>query len=757
MAIDRTDEATAEPKKKTIEGQLDDSPEGWARYWQIEFKSARMEGSDEWTGIDRFRERGNRIVRRYRASQKGARPTDSRLNVFAANIQTQRAILVGQTPKCEVTRRYEDQGDDDARIAATMLERILNQGLEEESRGFASVISRCTEDRLLPGMCGARVQFSADFETVPEQPAITGPCPCSAQAPMAPPMPGMPSAPPPGPDANMAPPPAQGEPSIAPPPVPGAPNPACPMCGGSGVRELAPAVPSQEKPTNETAEASYVNWRDQLWSVARTFEEVRWWAFSAEMSRKQLKELFGDEEGSKIQVGTAKKSAEKDARKETPWHRARVWEIWSREYKRLFWYVEGHPRVIFPMDNANGEDPLGLDDFWPFPAPMMANATTDAYLPTPDFDYAKDLYDEADELTNRIRNIVRAIKVVGCYDKNSQALRRVLDEACELEMIPIANFGEFLKGGGMHGALDFLPIQEMVQTVQALVQERNIVIESIYQITGLSDIIRGQQQQSETATTSAIKARYASVRLQDLQKDVARYATDLQRLRKEIIAKQWSIETIIDRSAIMQSGDGQDPQRIMRAAQLIKDKHLDFRVVIKPEQISLQDWAQLKQQRSEVLQAIGLYFQSMMPFLQMASQAGPGGIKSAMKLVLQNAQWLVAGMPGASGVESAFDAFVVEVEKMAEQAAQQPPQPPPPDPKVQAQTIKAQGDIAKTQAATQGRILTVKAETQAAMATREHDARMDVLTDQAKSEARLRLDAMRSVAAVTGPVVGGVR
>lgn len=729
---------------KVIEGQFTDTPEGWSQYWAVEFSAAREQGGEDWPGIKSWHEKAAKVVRRYRAQRKSGRnaPNDARLNVFAANVQTQRAILVGNTPKCEVSRRFEDAADDDARVAATMLERILNTGLENESKGFSAVIARCTEDRLLPGMCGSRVEFSCDFQTIPEVPAQTAVCPACGGS-------GQVAAPPPM--AALTP---MGG-GLPPGPMPSGEPMACETCGGSGQREIAPAVPAQTKPCNEQADATYIHWRDQLWNPCRTPDELRWWAFSADMSRKHLIEAFGDE-GKRIKLNLGKGKGKDEAGKETPWQRARVWEVWSKEHKRVFHYVEGHGRVLFHVDNPQGSDPLGLEDFWPLPLPMIANATTDAFLPTPDFEYAKDLYDEADELTTRIRGIVRAIKVAGAYDRANGALKRLLDDACELELIPVENWAAFMQKGGVSGAFQLLPIQEMVNTVQVLVQQRNLVIEQIFQITGLGDIIRGQQQQSETATTSAIKARFASVRLQDMQKEVARYATDLQRLRKEVIAKHFSVETIIERSCILQSEDGKTPegqQRIMRAAQLIKDRHLDFRVVVKPEQISLQDWAQLKAQRAEVLTGLGQYFAAMVPFLQQIAPGGPAAIKAGISFVLRNAQWLVAGMPGASGVESSFDAFVAEVERIAEQAQQQAGQsqpPPKPDPKVQAQALKNQGEVQRAAAHTQGRLVEIAAETRADMARREHDARMDVATAAATSEAKMRLDALRSVEAVTG-------
>ena len=718
---------------KTLEGQFNpDDPVDLYKYWQSEFRAAREEGSEDWPGIKAWQERGNKVVKRYRARRSDNRQSNlnARLNVFPANIQTQRAILVGQTPKCEVTRRFDDVDDDVARIAADMLKRILNAGLEEDSGGFASTIAKCTEDRLLPGMCGSRVHFDVDMQQIPEMPAKMGPCRACQGS-------GLVAAPPLTPQGTML---TDEE--------PGEPQP-CPECQGQGQVTLAPALPAHEEPQNERADVAYIHWRDQLWSTARVWEEVRWMAFSADLGRKQLKEAFG-EEGAKIPLNLGKgRGKDGEAKKETPWSRARVWEIWSKEHRRIFYLVEGHPRVFWHVDNPTGEDVLGLDGFFPSPRPMMANATTDAFLPTPDYDYAKDLYDEADDLTSRIRGVVRAIKVAGAYDKKNRSLQRLLDEACELELIPVENWTEFMQKGGIAGAFQLLPVQEMVQTVAALVAQRNLVIESIYQITGLGDIIRGQQQASETATTSAIKARFASVRLQDLQKEVARYATDLQRIRKEVIAKHFSIPTIIERSNIMQTEDGKTPdgqQKIAAAAQLIKDRHLDFRVMIKPEQISLQDWAQLKQQRTEVLAGLGQFFGAMMPLLQMAGQGGPGAIQAAMDFVLHTGQWLVSGLPGASGVESAFDSFAAKVEQIAQAAAQQPPQPPPPDPKVVTQQVKNQGEIQKTQAHTQSRMAEIQAETQAEMAKRQHDAQMTVAT----TEAQERIKAVGAVDALLG-------
>lgn len=732
--------ARAKPKEEKvpkIEGQIEDTPEGWAKYWAIEFRAAREEGTQGWPGFTSFHERGRKTFNRFLDNRKSSRRGDvAKLNLFTSNVQTLRALLFGNTPKCDVSRRFNDASDDDARLAAEILERVLNSGLEDDGNPFSTALRLSLGDRLLCGLGSARVHFSSEFVVIPETPAQMGPCPsCAgsgevAASPMA--------------MAAMAPPMAMGEPSP------------CPDCQGTGQIERAPAVPAREEPTNESCDPSYIHWSDQLWSPCRTRDEMRWWAEPAMMSRKDLVKAFGPD-GNAIPMNAGKgRGSEKEGKRESPWSRAEVWEVWDKERRRVHYYVEGYGKTLTHKDNPTGGDPLGLEEFWPFAAPLIANDTTLAYLPTPDFAIAQDLYDEADELTNRIRNIVKSIKVVGVYDRANNGIKRLLSEACENELIPIDNWANFVQKGGLKGAFDLMPLDGLMQVVVALVQQRNTVIELSYQITGMGDVVRGQQQQAETATTSAIKARFASVRLQDFQKEFARYATDLQRIRKEIIAKHYSVQTIIQRSNILQTDDGKDPIRVQRAAQLIKDRHLDFRVVVKPEQVALQDFAALKQQRGEVLQALGAYFQSMMPFIQFAAPAGPEAIQSAVAFVLKTAQWMIAGLPGASGVESAFDEFTNAVEKISTKAAASPPQPRPPDPALQTAQVKAGAETTKAQLGVVQAVVDAKAHAEKT-ALDVAKARMEHAHTMQSEEAQQRTEAMKAMSEALPAPAGGAQ
>ena len=74
------------------------------------------------------------------------------------------------------------------------------------------------------------------------------------------------------------------------------------------------------------------------------------------------------------------------------------------------------------------------------------------------------------------------------------------------------------------------------------VQQRDVVKQTIYEITGISDILRGATNPHETASAQNIKASWGSQRIQRFQGDVGRYCRDLFRMFAEIIVSKFDWE-----------------------------------------------------------------------------------------------------------------------------------------------------------------------------------------------------------------------
>jgi len=164
--------------------------------------------------------------------------------------------------------------------------------------------------------------------------------------------------------------------------------------------------------------------------------------------------------------------------------------------------------------------------------------------------------------------------------------------------------------------------------------------------------------------------------VQRLQNDFARFASDVQALKAEIISKHFDPQTIVERSNI-QFMVGPDQQLAQQAVALIKSDFYQYRIEVKPESVNMADMAAIKQERSEFLMAISQFFQSCLPVFQAAPWSTP--------FLLQTLQWAIAGFRGGSTIEGVMDQMVLAANQAAKQAAMQPPQPDPEMVKMQAQ------------------------------------------------------------------------
>jgi hypothetical protein len=609
--------------------------------------------------LKKWHDAGAKVVTRFLDDRETGELTDARWNLFTTNIETQMATLYGQAPRVSVARRNADSKDDVARVAGEMLERVLNADLESDGDTFAEDLQHALEDRLLPGCGQVRVRYVLEEGQAEQVPAKVAP---------------------------------------------------------DGVKELAPAY-TKPPQTYECVETDYVHWKDWLWSPAKVWRDVRWVAFKAEMSRQQLVQRFGPEVGNGVPLNSDRNKAQTEEERTaaaTPWGRADVWEVWVKEVGKVFWYVEGYPTVL-----DTKEDPLQLEGFFPCPKPMVSLATTTKLVPKPEFTIAQDLYDEVDRLSTRIRVLTDAVKVAGCYDQSAGEMSRILT-AKENTLIPVQNWQGFAEKGGVAGVVQFMPLDQVALAINALSERRMVAKDALYEVTGMADIMRGAATAAgASATEQSIKAKFGSVRLQRKQDEFARFASDVQKLKAEIIARHFDAATIIEASNILQTPDAELAQQ---AVQLIQSRRSAYRVEVKPEAVALQDFAQLKAEGMEVLAALASYFQAAAP----VAQSVPG----SMPFLLEVMQWGLARVRGASSIEGVIDSAIAA----AKTAAAQPQQPPQPDPKVQAQMLKGQQDIAKVDAELKADVVRAQVEVQADAQRESNQRQQNVLEAAQKHE-----------------------
>lgn len=307
--------------------------------------------------------------------------------------------------------------------------------------------------------------------------------------------------------------------------------------------------------TYEKVCTDYVAWNRFRHSPAPIWEEV-WWVAKEEMlTRKELRARFKakDKETGKliadlVPLRTGDKDSENDKEKKRKQPRACVWEIWNKTDREVIFIAPDYPNA--PLERT--DDPLSLDGFWPCPEPLYATTTNDTLVPVPDYVEYQDQADELDNLTARIKALTDAIRVNGVYDASYPELKRILSEGVDNRMIGVKNYSEFAAKGGIEAAMSFVPIKDVVEALVKLYEARDRTKADMAEITGLSDIVRGQAQGgTKTATEQKIKGQFASLRLEDRKKEVARFACDAIRIVAEIVSEQFSPEILSEMTGML--------------------------------------------------------------------------------------------------------------------------------------------------------------------------------------------------------------
>ena len=675
-----------------------------AQRWKKEIQIA-MKPHDKWA------KRVQKIIRRYMDERTGTTEQSARrFNILWSNIQTLMPAIYARTPKPVVERRYLDR-DPVGRLASTLAERAISY--EVETGYYHPAIQQAVLDYLLGGRGTVWVRYEPVYSHAGDK--LT--------------------------DADGIEDASEGT-------------------GGDGAESASdddgndPQDDSSEGDTEggddndgdadvevltERICVDYVNWNDFLIPPARTWEEVTWVAKRVHLTRDELTDKFGDV-GKSVPLDHIPAEIEKDANAPgaEAFKKATIWEIWDKTTRKVYFLSEQYEGDCLGKPDGY-PDPLKLDGFWPCPKPLLATTSNETLIPVPDYAEYQDQAEQLDELTARINKLQEAIKAIGVYDASVPELRRLFEEGEENKLYPVDSWAAFAEKGGTAGAVSLLPIKELAEVLEKLYAARAQAKQDLYEITGISDIVRGQSNAQETATAQNIKSNFATLRLDSRKADVAHFCRDTIRIMGEMIAEHFSPETLYDVAGYAQYAKDQfapqqqaqpqqppeapqmghnggppmdpsmqppmgmlapqpSPEQIAadkaatlfdQAVKLLRDeKQRGFRIDIETDSTVEPDRSQEKKDRTE-------FITSTTQFIAQAEQIAmmdPTIVPVLGKMLLFG----VRAFPTARDLETSFEEWITKAEQKAGQ-----PRPPKPDPemiKAQAEEKRAQMDM---QAATQ--------------------------------------------------------
>jgi hypothetical protein len=306
----------------------------------------------------------------------------------------------------------------------------------------------------------------------------------------------------------------------------------------------------------------FKNRRDFLHSISRNWREVTWVAGASYLTRYDARERFHQHSGDAYQKADykvdrdAKEVGGADARE-----RAKFWEVWDKKNRRVLWVSEGCEDIL----DEDGPH-LHLRNFFPCPKPAYGTTQRGSLVPVPDVLQYRDQLEEINLLTGRIHALSDAIEAKGFYPAGGGEIADAVNTAIKLKspgqvLVPISNWAAF---GGSKEIIIWLPIDMIAQTITALVTLRKEIINDIYQIIGLSDIMRGSTNPMETLGAQQLKSQYGSTRIKDKQQELVRLARDLVEISIEIITEKFDQKTMIEMSQTELPTNAQIDQQITK-------------------------------------------------------------------------------------------------------------------------------------------------------------------------------------------------
>ena len=297
-----------------------------------------------------------------------------------------------------------------------------------------------------------------------------------------------------------------------------------------------------EKLTGESVECETVQWDDFRRGPGKRWTEVPWIAFRHDFTKDMAEDQFGPEIAEKLTYSDGKDAdkisatTSRRARCSRPSRRGRSG---TRTSARCCSSRRSYPdEPLLTID-----DPLKLRGFYCCPRPAYAIKNTRTLVPVPIYRLYEEQAKELDKVSARINKIVDAMKVRGAYSANLTEVANIL-EADDRSMTPVQNISEIASVGGLDKAIWMMPVDKLKQVLDGLYQARDQIKATIYELTGISDIVRGSTDAGETASAQKIKAQWGSMRLQRLQREAQRAIRDVLRLKAEVIAERFSPETL---------------------------------------------------------------------------------------------------------------------------------------------------------------------------------------------------------------------
>lgn len=459
----------------------------------------------EWDLADKAESEWREEVEKVWELYKSKKPADNTFNILWSNTETLTPATYNSIPKPDVRRRFRD-ADPTGKVAATVLERALTYQIDQDD--FNHTIQNSVLDIWIVGRGIIREKYE---------------------------------------------------------PVFGAMEPASSSSEDDWLKtDEEPTEEVHEEIEDEKVPSVHVQWDSFRHGPGKTWNEVTWIGFKHCFTYEDVVRQFGEEFAKRVSFSAAPVETNgHDEKVRSLYKTAEFYEIWDKTTRQCLFIAPCYKEA--PAHQV--DDPLSLEGFWPLPRPAYAIQDTTSLIPQIPYKKYEQQAKELNRVTRRINKIVEALKVRGAYSAHLSEVKKVI-ESGDNEMTAIENASEIANMGGLDKAIWIMPIDRLVQVLEGLYASRERTVQSIYEISGLGDIMRGVSNPHETLGAQQLKSQWGSLRIQNVQRELQRFIRDLLRIKAEIISQNFQPETLEAMTGIQLPTDQEKQMLQMKAQQM---------------------------------------------------------------------------------------------------------------------------------------------------------------------------------------------
>lgn len=287
----------------------------------------------------------------------------------------------------------------------------------------------------------------------------------------------------------------------------------------------------------------HIDRTDFLHEPARKWSEVGWVARRAWLTKKEIRERFGKAIANEISF-----EDRNDDRRDGQVSnivKASVWEVWHKADNKVYWVTEGYDKFL-----DESEPYLDIEGFFPCPRPAYGTLRRRTLIPIPDYVRYEQHLAQINTLTSRIYSLLDQVVLRGFYagggdvEKAVETLLDVHDSsASKLISVPMSAFN-----GTNGNVVQWLPLDQIITAITGLIAAREQLFNDFYQLSGISDIMRGATDAGETLGAQQLKSQYGSVRVRDKIDELARMSREAIQIMASIMAEKFSQKSLLEMS-----------------------------------------------------------------------------------------------------------------------------------------------------------------------------------------------------------------